>query len=137
MWVARHQTDQIEYLSTVNRALIERVGKKGLRFTDDDDGSGGTGQEARSEGAGGGGDDRDAGHDLALVPGCSHVTISYTTSADDAVWRSDADMPFVGDDRGLRGIGVDRADGVHVERDADARAGKNRAQALEREAVAE
>jgi hypothetical protein len=34
VWVARHQTDQIEYLRTVNRALMERVGKKRLRFTD-------------------------------------------------------------------------------------------------------
>src|SRR5450755_3178733 len=34
VWVARHQTDQIEYLRTVNRALMERVGKNRLRFTD-------------------------------------------------------------------------------------------------------
>ena len=26
VWVARHQTDQIEYLKAVNRALMERVG---------------------------------------------------------------------------------------------------------------
>ncbi len=32
--VARHQTDQIEYLRTVNRALMERAGKKRLRFND-------------------------------------------------------------------------------------------------------
>ena len=34
VWVARHQTDQVEYLRTVNRALMERVGKKRPRFTD-------------------------------------------------------------------------------------------------------
>jgi len=34
VWVARHQASQIEYLKTVNRALMERVGKKRLRFTD-------------------------------------------------------------------------------------------------------
>jgi hypothetical protein len=32
--VARHQADQVEYLKTVNRALLERLGKKRLRFTD-------------------------------------------------------------------------------------------------------
>ena len=32
--VARHQASQIEYLKTVNRALMERLGKKRLRFTD-------------------------------------------------------------------------------------------------------
>jgi hypothetical protein len=34
VWVARHQMDQIEYLRTVNRALMERAGKKRLWFTD-------------------------------------------------------------------------------------------------------
>lgn len=34
VWVARHQTDQIEYLKRVNRGLMERLGKKRLRFTD-------------------------------------------------------------------------------------------------------
>jgi len=34
VWVARHQTDQIEYLKTVNCALMERVGKRRLRLTD-------------------------------------------------------------------------------------------------------
>jgi hypothetical protein len=34
VWVARHQTDQIEYLKRVNRALLERLGKKRLWFTD-------------------------------------------------------------------------------------------------------
>lgn len=34
VWVARHQADQVEYLKTVNRALLERLGKKRLRFTD-------------------------------------------------------------------------------------------------------
>jgi transposase InsO family protein len=34
VWVARHQANQIEYLKTVNRALMERMGKKRLRFTD-------------------------------------------------------------------------------------------------------
>jgi hypothetical protein len=34
VWVARHQTDQIEYLKTVNRGLMQRFGKKRLRFTD-------------------------------------------------------------------------------------------------------
>jgi transposase InsO family protein len=34
VWVARHQANQIEYLKTVNRALLERLGKKRLRFTD-------------------------------------------------------------------------------------------------------
>jgi|SRR5450631_469965 len=34
VWVARHQTDQVEYLKAVNRALMDRVGKKRLRFTD-------------------------------------------------------------------------------------------------------
>ena len=34
VWVARHQMDQIEYLKTVNRALMERLGKKRLRFSD-------------------------------------------------------------------------------------------------------
>ena len=34
MWVARHQTDQIEYLKTVNRTLMERLVRKRLRFTD-------------------------------------------------------------------------------------------------------
>ena len=32
--MARHQTDHIEYLKKVNRALMERLGTKGLRFTD-------------------------------------------------------------------------------------------------------
>src|SRR5260370_22850654 len=32
-WVGRHQADQIEYLKTVNSALLERLGKKRLRFT--------------------------------------------------------------------------------------------------------
>ncbi len=32
--VGRRQTDQIEYLKTVNRALMERRGKKRVRFTD-------------------------------------------------------------------------------------------------------
>ncbi len=34
VWVARQQADQIEYLKTVNRSLLERLGKKRLRFTD-------------------------------------------------------------------------------------------------------
>jgi hypothetical protein len=34
VWVARHQADRVEYLKTVNRALMERLGKKRLRFTD-------------------------------------------------------------------------------------------------------
>jgi putative transposase len=34
VWVTRHQTDQIEYLKAVNCALMERLGKKRLRFTD-------------------------------------------------------------------------------------------------------
>jgi hypothetical protein len=34
VWVARHQANQIEYLKTLNRALMERLGKKRLRFTD-------------------------------------------------------------------------------------------------------
>jgi len=34
VWVARHQANQIAYLKTVNRALMERLGKKRLRFTD-------------------------------------------------------------------------------------------------------
>ena len=34
VWVARHQADQTEYLKTVNRALLERLGKKRMRFTD-------------------------------------------------------------------------------------------------------
>ena len=33
VWVARHQANQIEYLKTVNSALLERLGKKRLRFT--------------------------------------------------------------------------------------------------------
>ena len=33
-WVPRHQTDHIESLKTVNRALMERLGRKRLRFTD-------------------------------------------------------------------------------------------------------
>jgi putative transposase len=34
VWVARHQANQVEYLKTVNRALLARLGKKRLRFTD-------------------------------------------------------------------------------------------------------
>ena len=34
VWVGRHQTDQIEYLKAVNRALMQRVGKKRLRYAD-------------------------------------------------------------------------------------------------------
>jgi hypothetical protein len=34
VWVARRQADQIEYLKTVNRTSLERLGKKRLRFTD-------------------------------------------------------------------------------------------------------
>jgi len=34
VWMARHQANQIEYLKTVNSALLERLGKKRLRFTD-------------------------------------------------------------------------------------------------------
>jgi len=34
VWVARHQANQIEYLKNVNRALMERLGKRRLRFTD-------------------------------------------------------------------------------------------------------
>jgi putative transposase len=34
VWVARHQTKQIEYLKAVNRALMDRVRKKRLRFTE-------------------------------------------------------------------------------------------------------
>jgi len=34
VWVARHQTNHIEYLKIVNRALLERLGNKRLRFTD-------------------------------------------------------------------------------------------------------
>jgi len=34
VWGERHQADRIEYLKTVNRALLERLGEKPLRFTD-------------------------------------------------------------------------------------------------------
>ena len=34
VWLARHQANQIEYLKTANRALLERLGNKRLRFTD-------------------------------------------------------------------------------------------------------
>jgi hypothetical protein len=34
VWVARHQRDQIECLKTVNRALMERLGKKRLPLID-------------------------------------------------------------------------------------------------------
>ena len=34
VWVARQQADRIEYLKTVNRSLMERLGKKRFRFTD-------------------------------------------------------------------------------------------------------
>jgi putative transposase len=33
VWVARHQANQIEYLKAVNSALLERLGKERLRFT--------------------------------------------------------------------------------------------------------
>jgi putative transposase len=34
VWIARHQTEHIEFLKTVNRSLMARLGKKRLRFTD-------------------------------------------------------------------------------------------------------
>ena len=70
VWVARHQTDQIEYLKRVNRGLMERLGKKRLRFTDAERWQLALlGKKLSRKALGGGGDDRNAGHNLALVPG--------------------------------------------------------------------